>query len=128
MLPDMLHPARPRRLRREGFSVVEVLVALLLVSVGLLAMAGTSSLALRTAHTAAAELRAAHRAALRLELLAGPGCAAPASGVVPAGTGGMRESWTVAAATNGAARVEWTAEWAAPRGVGTLRVESALLC
>ncbi len=83
----------------SGFTLLEVLVALLVITVGLLGFAGT----LRPVASLAGEAKARGRAALlltsrlsrlRSELLASaPGCAVPVAGSEQHGSGTV-ESWT----------------------------------
>lgn len=122
------HPSTSRSHGRSGLTVVEVLVALMLVSVGLLGMAGSSALALRSAHGAAQEERAARRASTRLARLGAAGCVGAVSGVLNDPGGVPMERWTVAPVRNGTAHLEATVFWSSSRGRRTLTVESALLC
>jgi hypothetical protein len=112
---------------RSALSVVEVLVALMLVSVGLLGMAGTSALSLRTARTAARERRATQRATTRLALLAAAGCGRATSGALDEAD--LREHWSVAPPRGGVSLVEVRVE----RRAGSpewrsMLLQSALLC
>jgi Tfp pilus assembly protein PilV len=112
---------------RSALTVVEVLVALMLVSVGLLGMAGTSALALRTATTAARERSAIRRAESRLAILAAAGCERASSGAlqIPGG----REQWSVAPPRAGIAFVEASADWLGSRSQRrTVLLRSALWC
>ncbi len=118
----------PANCNRRALTVVEVLVALMLVSVGLLGMAGSSVLALRTAHGAAAEQRAVQRASARLALLAAEGCTRASSGSLNDPAGEVREVWRVGAVHHGVATLEATVVWLSARGRRTLTMESALLC
>jgi Tfp pilus assembly protein PilV len=119
---------RGGRRSRAGITVVEVLAALVVVSVGLLGMAGTSALALRTSVASARERRALGRVELRLAALASAGCAAAAGGSAPDAGDGVRERWTVEAARRGAAMVEATAEWEENTRSRAMVLRSALLC
>ncbi len=124
-------PAHASRGRpRAGLSVVEVLVALVVVSVGLLGMAGTSALSLRTATSAAREWRAVRRLELRLAALAAAGCTGAATGSAGAleEGDGVRERWTEAAPLRGAALVEVAADWRDGARVRETVLRSAILC
>src|SRR5215213_8241566 len=81
------------RASRAGFTLIEVLIAVLLLDIGLLALAGACAVLIR--HTALARSRATalQLATNRLETLASGECMA-ASGVV-VGAWGFRESWSV---------------------------------
>lgn len=83
-----------------GFSLLEVLLALLLLSIGLLGFAGTLGPVARVAGEGRLRGRAALLIASRIDRLrtelgeSSPGCAVPAPGVVAHGSG-LGESWQV---------------------------------
>jgi Tfp pilus assembly protein PilV len=112
---------------RSALSVVEVLVALMLVSVGLLGMAGTSALSLRMAATVAGERRATQRATTRLANLAAAGCGRATSGALMEAD--LREHWSVAPPRSGISLVEASIEWRerSPEWRSML-LQSAVLC
>jgi Tfp pilus assembly protein PilV len=116
------------RCPRRGLTVIEVLVALILVTVGLLGFAATSALALRSTTMAAREHDALTRLDGRMALLGAAGCERAVSGDTSFDSAGVRERWTVGAVRNGAATVALTVEWVDPRGPHTLSLRSALLC
>jgi Tfp pilus assembly protein PilV len=131
--PAIIAPMRPARSplaprRRGGITIVEVLTALVIVTVGLLAMAGTSVLSLRAATTQAWERRVLRRLDLRLSALAAAGCERAVGGTAAAPGDGMREWWTVTAATRGAALVDAAVEWREEGRLRTLTRRSAILC
>jgi type II secretion system protein I len=78
--------------RRAGFTLVELLVALTIFSVGLLAMAATSSVIMQMMAGSEARSVAAGVAESRFERIAGTACANRASGTVT--TRGIVETWT----------------------------------
>lgn len=119
-------PLRTRR--RCGLTVVELLVALMLVSVGLLGIAGSSALALRSARGAAQEERAARRASTRLARLGAAGCERATSGSLNDPGGVPVERWSVGPPRNGTVRLQATVLWTTSRGRRALTIESALLC
>jgi Tfp pilus assembly protein PilV len=114
--------------RRTGLSVVEVLLALVLVSVGLLGVAGSSALVLRSSGAAAREHRATRAAGLRLARLTAAGCTGEQSGAAAEEGTGLAERWTVGAARNGAASVEVRVEWPEGADRRSLALWSAMLC
>ena len=120
-------PAYHGSSRRLGFSLVEVLVALMLVSIGLLGMAGTSALALRSTRASAGERDAARRIMARRADLAAGGCARAGNGMRTT-LQGTREEWTIAPAGTGAVSVTTTVRWDSGFGPRTLTVRDALLC
>ena len=113
---------------RAGLTVVEVLVALVIVSVGLLGIAGTSTLALRTTTAAARERAALSLAELRLATLAASGCPAPTTGASGTLDAGVRERWSVSAPVRGMALVDATADWRERGRIRSLVLRSAIPC
>jgi prepilin-type N-terminal cleavage/methylation domain-containing protein len=119
---------RHRARVRAGFSIVEVLVALVLVTVGLLGIAGNCALAIRVTGVAARERRAAQRAADRIAELTSLGCASARSGSSMDAATGASEQWTVGAVVNGVALVDAEVRWVAPSGMRAVRLRSAMPC
>ena len=97
--------ARPRP--RGGFTLVEVLMALTLLAVGLLALAGLGATALRTVHGGSTQTVAAAVAQSRFDSLASVPCdsiAAAAGSAVVSGTASTRgivERWSAQRVANG---------------------------
>ena len=117
---------RARR-RRAGLSVVEVLVALVLLAVGLLGVAGQGAIAMRASSTAARERRAAQRAADRVALLRARGCDGASSGAAADPAAALTEAWTVGSAGS-AVPIDVEVRWRAPAGPRTLQLRSGILC
>jgi Tfp pilus assembly protein PilV len=113
---------------RSGLTVVEVLAALVVVSVGLLGMAGTATLSLRTVNAARRERQALRRLDLRQALLAAGGCTRAAGGVASDSRDSIHEQWTVAAPLGGAALVEARAVWREGGRMRAIVQRSAILC
>src|SRR5688500_811914 len=105
-----------RTRRRAGLGVVEVLVALMLLTVGMLGVAGTCARSIRTAGAAARERRAAQRAADRVAVLASSGCGAARSGALVDSAAALTERWVVTLHPSGAALVDADVSWATARG------------
>jgi prepilin-type N-terminal cleavage/methylation domain-containing protein len=121
-------PAAPGPLTPRGaFSLVEVLVALMVVCVGLLGVAGVSATALRTAGAAVRERAAVTRARTRLALLQASGCAGAADGEVRV-RGRLTERWSAGASVNGVRLLEARAEWDDVGQRRTVLIPGALLC
>lgn len=113
---------------RPGLTVVEVLVALVIVGVGLLGMAGSASLSLRSTTTSARDLRALREIERRLAIEMAAGCAGAASGEDAESGSAPRVTWLVTPVQRGTRLIEATVRWhdgAKPR---TLQLRSALLC
>ena len=126
----MVHSAErrgARRPERRGFTVVEVLVALIVIAVGLLGVAGTAAIALRSASAATREQSAVSRARTALALLESAGCSSAASGErhLPSG---LLDRWTVGPLTNRVRLVDVSTDWDDTGRRRTLTLRSALLC
>jgi Tfp pilus assembly protein PilV len=123
---------RPRLLcairRRRAITVVEVLAALMVLSAGILAMAGTSTISLRAATSAAMERRAAQHLARRHAALQASGCAGAEGGVHEELDDGVLVRWTAGPAARGVALLDATAEWQDGARWRGLEMRSALLC
>lgn len=86
-------------MRRPGFTLIEVLIAVVLIDVGLLALVASGSVLVRRTTEYRLQNRAARIAADRLGLLGASPCVA-VSGTA-ASAGGIAESWSAAAPVNG---------------------------
>lgn len=78
---------------RGGYTIVELLVAIMVFTIGLLAMAGTASLIMSTIASSQTRSVAAGVAESRFESLRAQNCALHAGGT--AVTRGVREDWSV---------------------------------
>jgi len=87
-----MKPIGPRPSARAGFTLVELLVALTIFSVGLLAMAGTASVIMQMLAGSEARNVAAGVAESRFEKIAGTACVNRTSGTVT--TRNIIETWT----------------------------------
>jgi prepilin-type N-terminal cleavage/methylation domain-containing protein len=114
--------------RHRGVSIVEVLVALVLLAVGLLGVAGNGAIAMRASGGAARERRAAQRAGDRLAALREQGCASARSGTLVDPAAALVERWTVGAVAAGAALVDAEVRWRAPAGQRVLLLRGGILC
>ena len=109
-------------------SVVEVLVALMLVTIGLLAVAGSSALALRTSLDASRRRHAAHRVATRLALLEAGGCASIAGGADTDPALQLSEQWRVVSRSSEFVIVTDSVSWLAPTGPVSRTLTTAIRC
>lgn len=83
-----------RRLRaRSGFTIAEVIVSILIITVGVLALASGSAGILRQMRAGNQAVLAANAAQLRVEDARSRSCASLTSG--SAATRGMTEKWTI---------------------------------
>jgi prepilin-type N-terminal cleavage/methylation domain-containing protein len=125
---SLAHPALPSNRARSGLTIVEVLAALVIVSVGLLGMAGTAALSLRTAAAARRERQALRRLDLRQAALTAGGCARATGGAESDPRDSVHEQWTVAAPLGGAALVEARVVWREGGRMRSIAHRSAILC
>jgi prepilin-type N-terminal cleavage/methylation domain-containing protein len=89
-----LHEVHPGfRAGRAGFSLVELMVAILVMTVGVLGLAGTAALVLRLIGGGAQQTLAAHVAQSRFEQLRATECGSISDGY--ATVRGVREAWSV---------------------------------
>jgi|SRR5690242_14868440 len=126
----MVHPAehpRSRNAARRGFTVVEVLAALVVVAVGLLGVAGSSAIALRAANAAEREQGAISRARTRLALIESTGCGGAASGGRHLAIG-LTDRWVVGPLAHRVRLVDVSADWDDVGRRRTVTLRSALLC
>lgn len=93
---------------RAGTTVVELLIALIIVTIGLLALAGAAAIVTRETAAGRREIALAWAARSRLERLTSGSCDALADG--SAAAAGIAERWTVAAGGNGTRRIMVTVE------------------
>jgi prepilin-type N-terminal cleavage/methylation domain-containing protein len=83
----------PRVASRDGYTIIEMLVAVMIFTVGLLAMVSTSSLVMMTLAGSQTRNVAAAVAESRFERLRAQACTAHTSGTTV--TRGIREAWSV---------------------------------
>jgi prepilin-type N-terminal cleavage/methylation domain-containing protein len=122
------------RVSRLGFTLTEVLVAVLVLAVGIAALMGTSARVTRMIGLGKVETRAAQAASRRMESLrlaasaTSPRCtdAAFASGG-PVLSGSMTESWLVAP-TGRLRKVRVTITYLTTRGSRQAMLETVLTC
>ena len=113
---------------RAGFTIAEVLVALVLFTVALLGLAGSSALAVRVTGSALRERRAVQRAADRIASLRAQGCASARSGTATDAALALDERWTAASPVGGVTLIDEKVRWRAAAGTRVLLLRSAILC
>jgi prepilin-type N-terminal cleavage/methylation domain-containing protein len=125
----MRHSAEPMTAApRRGLTLVEVMIALVLVAVGLLGIAGASALSLRALGERSGALRATRQASLRMARLESGGCPGARGGVAMDEMTGMRERWVVGPPLAGTVLVDDSLAWTSGGRPRQLVVHSALLC
>ena len=98
----------PSLVSRAGTTLVELVVSLVIITVGLLALAGAAAIVARETAAGRRELDLAWRARARLERLTSVPCGRLAGGTASAA--GIDERWTVSAGRNGTLRLVVTVE------------------
>lgn len=94
------------RTRRAGFTVIEVLIAVVVLGIGVVALVGSSATTTRMIGRGRTATVAVQAATQRMEILratayrTNPDCTALAGGVDSTSTRGVVTSWTVATAGN----------------------------
>ena len=116
-----------------GFTLIEVLIAIVILTIGIIALAGSSSSVTRMIGRGKIETRAAHAASRRMEILrlaanAPPRCTDPVfvSGG-PVISGGMTESWQVPG-TGTVRHVRVMVTYLTVRGPRTAILETRVAC
>ena len=120
--------ARPRALRR-GVTIVEMVVAIVVLAIGIIGLAGTAAMVARQMTGGAQQTVAATVAQTRFERLASVSCAALIA--TPSGTStfrGITESWTVIAGSNGTLRLDVTLSYPTSRGPRSVSYASMRAC
>jgi prepilin-type N-terminal cleavage/methylation domain-containing protein len=120
--------------RRSGFTLVEALVAVVVVGIGILALMSASASVTRMIGRGKMETRAALAASQRMEALrsaagaTSPRCADPAfSSGGPIMVGGVAEKWEVG--SDGKVRpVRVTVTYLTVRGLRTASLETRMTC
>lgn len=127
MSPALLpRPPVPDRRPRRGTTLVELLLALVVVTVGLLGLAGSAALVARELGASRREAAVTAAARNRLERVTSGPCRSPDDGTAVGA--GIVERWTVVPASSGMSRVAVTAEQRAPeRNRSTIRRLEALV-
>ena len=119
---------------RGGFALIEVLVALAVLSVGILALVGSSAVASRMVGRGAVSTRIALRAAARVDHLRQiafatvPPCTAAEWRSGSASGSGLTERWELLDATGPVRRVRIVLDSRHPAGTSSDTVMSGLLC
>jgi prepilin-type N-terminal cleavage/methylation domain-containing protein len=119
---------------RSGFTLIEVLVAVTILAVGVVALAGSSATVTRMIGRGQSDTRAAQLATLQVEALrlvaysTTPRCTALANGG-PTTTDHITLSWTVTVSATGTGRnVSVTASYATGRGTHTEVLTTQIEC
>ena len=116
---------RSTRRTRAGFTLVELMVAMLMFTVGLLALASTSAVVVSQMGDAGRMGVAASAAQTRIERLRSGACTTAQTGTNAAR--GVSESWTVTPMTR-SARIDVTITYNTRRGLRSQTYRSMMRC
>lgn len=115
-----------RKRRRAGFTLVELIVAMLMLTIGLLGLAAVGAVVLKQTRGGTAQTIAVSIAQSRFEQLEGDPCASITSGT--ATVRGMTESWTVSPLGRRAMIVHDTVSYAGNNGTRKIGIRTAIAC
>lgn len=115
-----------RRAARSGFTIVELIVAMLMLTIGLLGLAGVGAVVLKQMKGGTYQTIAASIAQSRFEELEGDPCASIAGGT--ATVRGMGEQWTVANLGLRAKTVYDTVSFASSSGTRKVGIHTVVSC
>ena len=120
---------------RQGFTIVEILVAITVLSIGVLGLVGSSALVTRMISRGRYTTIAAQVAEQRIEnlrrraLSTNPPCTALAAGTTTAMAQGLSETWTVAAGPQANMRLlSASVTYNAARGPRTVTLNTIIRC
>lgn len=111
---------------RAGFTLVEVIVAIILIEVGLFALVGGSAVLIRQANQLRGRVTALHAAVDRLQLLSAGSCAV-ATGSAGA-TGAIHEDWALAMVGRSVREVRDSVSFRLPGGAGSVVLRTRVPC
>jgi Tfp pilus assembly protein PilV len=111
---------------RSGFTLVEVLIAVFLIDIGLLALVAASSVIVRQANALRLRNIAVRAATNRLQQLGGQPCAPLSGGAAIAE--GIREDWSAASSFPGALDVQDSVTIGAGRDAHSVVLRTKLPC
>ena len=117
----------PRLSSRKGFTIVELLIALVLLDVGLLALVGLAASIARDAATSRIRTDALSAASARLERMASVACHGAASGVAQASPA-LTEWFSESPSPNETRTIVDSVAFMTARGMRTLVLQTAARC
>ena len=120
------HASTRRGGERRGFTIIEVVVAIMVLAVGVLGLAATSTVVTRQIGGGSQQATAANLAASRFERMRGRACTTLASGG-PVVSGGISQQWFVTVVND--ARVVRDSVWYdTTRGERSFVFETTIPC
>lgn len=118
--------SRGRRHGRTGFTLVELIVAMLMLTIGLLGLAGIGAVVLKQMRGGTYQTIAASIAQSRFEQFEGDVCNSITSGT--ATVRGMTETWTVSAVGLRAKAIQDTVAFAGTSGTKKVGIHTVVAC
>lgn len=115
-----------RRHHRTGFTLVELIVAMLMLTIGLLGLAGVGAVVLKQMKGGTYQTIAASIAQSRFEQFEGDPCASIASG--SATVRGMTEAWTASSLGLRAKAVRDTVTFVGTSGTKKVGIHTVVAC
>ena len=112
---------------RPGFSIVEVIVAMMIITVGLLGIAGGTTMALRSTFDTTRRRDAVEQAQARLAMVAASGCARASSGSATDAARHFTEQWSVRG-VGAFLVVTDSITWIGASGNGAFTLTTAVAC
>jgi prepilin-type N-terminal cleavage/methylation domain-containing protein len=123
MTPSGRTPVRPRR---SGFTIVELIVAMLMLTIGLLGLAGVGAVVLKQMRGGTYQTVAASIAQSRFEQFEGDPCSSIVSG--SATVRGMDETWTASALGTRARAIQDTVTFVGTSGTRKVGIHTVVAC
>ena len=114
------------RTNRAGFTLLEVLIAFVLIAVGMLALVGSTAVLVRQSTEIRARSAAVRAAANRLQRL-GIGTCAPASDS-QTGAYGIHERWTIEVRSDSVRELRDSVTYTTPAGQRSVILRTKLPC
>src|ERR1051325_662089 len=118
--------ASTRMQARRGFTLPELLVAIVLIDLGLLSIVAMSAVVVREADEGRARAAAARAALNRLEAIQSVACAAGAG--TAAGPHGIRERWTATVSDSATLEIADTGSFRTASGVNEIVMRTRSPC
>ncbi|HUE89453.1 MAG TPA: prepilin-type N-terminal cleavage/methylation domain-containing protein [Vicinamibacterales bacterium] len=122
----MMEAARRTSRTRAGFTIVELIVAMLMLTIGLLGLAGVGAVVLKQMKSGTYQTIAASIAQSRFEQFEGDPCNSISSG--SATVRGMTETWTASAVGIRAKAIQDTVTFSGTTGTKKVGIHTVVSC